>query len=127
MQFVKRTVPMPDSPLTLRAHGAMPPAGTPWELVCRDGWEWQRSGPGQVVVRVAALTDDQAQVVQEWIERIKDPGVWWAVSRELHSPGGSPEVSSTLAAYPWLEQVFPVLLEASTEGAPPPPPGPSGA
>ncbi|MDQ3700543.1 MAG: hypothetical protein M3442_06430 [Chloroflexota bacterium] len=126
MQFVKRTVPMPDAPLMLRALAPNGTAGAPWELICRDGWEWQRPGPGQVVVRVAALSDDQAQVVQEWIERIKDPGMWWAVSRELHSPGGSPEVSSTLAAYPWLEQVFPVLLEASTEGAPPPPPSTPG-
>lgn len=115
---------MPDSPLSLRTLGSGMPGefGEQWELVCRDGWEWQHQGPNQVVVRVVTLTADQAAVVQHWLERIKDPAAWWAVSRELHSPGGSTEVANAIATNPWLEQVFPVLLEASTEGAPPPPP-----
>ncbi|HEX2032818.1 MAG TPA: hypothetical protein VHS99_01415 [Chloroflexota bacterium] len=124
MTFARRTVPLPPASLQLRPLGSAQPGGLDeqWELMCRDGWDWQQSGPNQVLVRVAILSSDQAAIVQEWIERIKDPAVWWAVSRELHSPGGSSEVSDVLSAEPWLEQVFPVLLEASTEGAPPPPP-----
>jgi hypothetical protein len=72
---------------------------------------------------VATLSADQATVVGDWIERIKDPAVWWAVSRELQAPDSAPEVAAALAAYPWLTEVLPVLLEASTEGSPPPPPG----
>jgi hypothetical protein len=116
-------VPQPDVSVALKPLGAE--AG-PWELIIRDGWEWQRSGAGQVVVRVATLSADQAEVVQGWIERIKTPAVWWAVSREIHSPGGSPEVAGALATDPWLAQVLPPLLEASTEGAPPPPPANGG-
>lgn len=115
-------MPMPAGPVTLtEVTGPDGPTGR-WELICRDGWEWRHSGPGQVIVRVAALSADQAVVVQDWIERIKDPAVWWAVSRELQAPESEPEVYQALAAAPWLSQVLPVLLEASTEGAPPPPP-----
>jgi hypothetical protein len=123
--FERRTVPKPPAPITLRPLG---PAGgngpdERWELICRDGWEWQSGGPGLVAVRVATLSGDQATVVGDWIERIKDPAVWWAVSRELQAPDSAPEVAAALAAYPWLTEVLPVLLEASTEGSPPPPPG----
>jgi hypothetical protein len=112
---------LPDSPLTLCSVGGNA-AGEQWELICRDGWEWQRAAGQQVMVRTATLSADQAMVVREWIERIKDPAAWWAVSRELHSPDSSPEVAQALALAPWLAQVFPLLLEASTEGSPPPPP-----
>lgn len=115
---------VPDTSLSLRSIGT-DAAGEQWELICRDGWDWQRSGRDQVLVRVATLSSEQALVVQDWVERIKSPAVWWAVSRELQSPDSSPEVSRALSAYPWLTQVFPVLLEASSEGAPPPPPPPS--
>jgi hypothetical protein len=124
VQFERRTVPRPQSSIVLRPLDPDAPDSAPWELVCRDGWEWRNSGaPGQVIVRVATLGSHQALVLQDWIERIKEPAVWWAVSRELQSPGVSPEVSATLAAEPWLNQVLPVVLEASTEGVPPPPPG----
>ena len=93
-----------------------------WELICRDGWEWRQVSPGKVAVRVAALTGEQAHMVQEWVLRLKEPAFWWATSRELTSPGSSPEVGDALARAPWLVRVLPVLLEASTEGAPPPPP-----
>jgi hypothetical protein len=91
-------------------------------LICRDGWEWRQLSPGKVAVRVAALSGDQAQAVMEWIDRLKNPAFWWATNRELLSPGTSPEVGDALARAPWLTEVLPVLLEASTEGAPPPPP-----
>jgi hypothetical protein len=122
MEFARRTMPMPAGPVTLTE--AVGPDGLTgrWELICRDGWEWREAGPGQVLVRVAALSADQAAIVQNWIERIKDPAVWWAVSRELQAPESEPEVYQALTASPWLSQVLPVLLEASTEGAPPPPP-----
>jgi hypothetical protein len=123
--FVRRAVPLPAHPLALRplASGAAEEsaAADRWELVCRDGWEWQRRDGDLVLVRVATLTADQAAVVQDWIERIKRPAAWWAVSRELHSPGTSPEVGRALAEAPWLAEVLPALLEASCEGAPPPP------
>lgn len=92
-----------------------------WELVCRDGWEWRRSAQGQYAARAASLTALQAPVVQEWIENLRDPAVWWAVSRELSTPNSSPEVAEVLRTSPWLTQVFPVLLEACVDGAPPPP------
>jgi hypothetical protein len=78
-----------------------------------------------VVVRAAALSGEQAQIVGEWIERLKEPGVWWAVSRELQEPDSAPEVAQAVADHPWLTQVFPVLLEASVDGSPPPPPSPA--
>lgn len=137
--FVRRVVPRPESPLVLRpqpvagsapeddhlgASGSGVGAAESWELICRDGWEWQAGGPsgsGLVYVRVAELSPAQAQVVAEWVERIKTPAIWWAVSRELLAPGSSPEVARAIQADPWLTEVLPVLLEASTEGAPPPP------
>ena len=101
-------------------------AGTPdeqWELQCREGWEGRQSGaPDQGLVRVATLTPLQAQMVQGWLERIKDPAQWWAVSRELQSPDSAPEVARELRAAPWLTELLPALLEASTDGSPPPPP-----
>ncbi len=75
-----------------------------------------------MLVRVVTLTAEQARIVQDWLERIRDPAVWWAVSRELQAPESAPEVAQALRASPWLAQVLPVLLEASTEGSPPPPP-----
>jgi hypothetical protein len=122
IQFERRTVPRPAAPAVLVAVGGGGGATDRWELVCRDGWEWREVKPGQVAVRVAPLSADQAQVVQDWLTRLKQPTVWWAVSRELNSEGSSPEVGQAMAANPWLSQVLPVLLEASTEGAPPPPP-----
>ena len=120
--FDRRTVPQPAA--SVRLTGLGPPGTTPeqWELVCRDGWEWRQVSPGQVAVRVATLSADQALVVHDWLERLKDPGYWWATSRELHTPGTAPEVAEALARAPWLNEVLPVLLEASTDGAPPPPP-----
>ncbi len=119
--FERRTIPQPDSSLALHSLGP-PGPGEQWELVCRDGWEWQSPAAGRVVVRVATLSADQAAVVGDWIERIKDPAVWWAVSRELQAPDSAPEVAAALATSPWLSGVLPVVLEASTEGSPPPPP-----
>ena len=108
--------------MILRSLNPMGGADEPWELQCRDGWEWQSGGPGKVVVRVATLSTEQALIVQDWLRRIRDPAVWWAVSGELHSPDSAPEVAQALRTSPWLAQVLPVLLEASTEGSPPPPP-----
>ena len=127
ISFERRSIPQPPNSITLRALG---PAASgwgsdQWELICRDGWEWRASGPGQVAVRVATLNAEQAAVVEEWIDRIKDPAVWWAVSRELQSPDSDPSVAAALAAAPWLTAVLPVVLEASTEGSPPPPPAPA--
>jgi len=119
--FTRRTVPMPQSSIMLRGGDGPDGSNGPWELICRDGWEWRREGAG-VIVRVATLTPDQASVVSEWIDRIKSPAMWWAVTQELQSPESSVEVGRALDAYPWLSGVLPVLLEASTDGAPPPPP-----
>ena len=122
--FERRAVARPASPVQLVALGAPGAPADRWELICRDGWEWRQVAPGKVAVRVASLSAEQAQAVQEWLERLKDPAFWWATSRELHSPGSAPEVADALARAPWLAAVLPVLLEASTEGAPPPPPSP---
>jgi hypothetical protein len=124
--FERRTVPRPERPLTLRLLGPGGPGGPGerWELVCRDGWEWRAGGPGVVAVRVATLDATRAAVVGPWIERIKDPAVWWAVSRELQAPDSAPEVATALRGDAWLAGVLPLLLEASTEGTPPPPPPP---
>ncbi len=137
--LVRRAIPQPESPLILRprptaaptpeddhheANGSLEGEAESWELICRDGWEWQPGGPsgsGLVYVRVAELSPVQAQVVAEWVERIKTPAIWWAVSRELLAPGSSPEVARAIQMDPWLTEVLPLLLEASTEGAPPPP------
>jgi hypothetical protein len=120
--FERRDVPQPDGSLTLRSLGPMGP-GERWELVCRDGWEWRKGGPGLVTVRVATLDATRAAVVGDWIERIKEPAVWWAVSRELQAPDSAPAVAAALRTDGWLTEVLPVLLEASVEGSPPPPPG----
>jgi hypothetical protein len=120
--FERRAVPRPEAPLLLRSLGPAG-AGERWELVCRDGWEWRAGGPDLVAVRVATLDASRAAVVRDWIERIKDPAVWWAVSRELQAPDSAPAVAAALRADAWLAGVLPVLLEASTEGSPPPPPG----
>ena len=119
--FERRAVPRPDAPVLLRALGAAGTAGERWELQCRDGWEWRERGAGLVLVRVATFSPDQALVVRGWLERIKTPTVWWAVSRELQSPDSAPDVAQALRAAPWLAQVLPVLLEASSEGIPPRP------
>lgn len=109
--------------------------GSQWELQCRDGWEWRSSGgtagaggttstgADLVLVRVATVSSDQAIVLQDWLERIKSPAVWWAVSRELQSPDSAPDVAQALRASPWLAEVLPVVLEASVDGAPPRPTG----
>ncbi len=115
-------MPRPASPAVLAALGGAGGATDRWELICRDGWDWNEVKPGEVAVRVATLSADQAMVVQDWLQRLKQPTVWWAISRELNAEGSSPEVSAAIAGNPWLAQVLPVLLEASTEGAPPPPP-----
>jgi hypothetical protein len=120
--FERRTVPRPEDPLTLRSLGPVGP-GERWELICRDGWEWRAGTAGTVNVRVAILDADRAAVVGDWIQRIKEPAVWWAVSRELQAPDSAPAVAAALRADAWLAGVFPLLLEASTEGSPPPPPG----
>lgn len=117
-------MPKPASSVMLRQLGSEDgnDPNSPWELICRDGWEWRTSGPGQVAARVAVLSSVQAPVVAEWIEKLRDPATWWAVSRELAAADSSPDVSAALRMSPWLSQVLPVLLEASVEGAPPPPP-----
>ena len=123
-------VPQPASPTTLRAAGGGND-GEPerWELTCRDGWEWQRApdagGVPRVWVRRAILNPDQAYVVGQWIEQIRDPASWWQVSRALQTPESAPTVAQQIAVNPWLRDVLPAILEASTDGAPPPPPAAS--
>ena len=39
------------------------------------------------------------------------------------TPESSPTVAPALAQHPWLNSVLPAVLDASTDGAPPPPPG----
>jgi hypothetical protein len=122
-QFERRTIPQPDASIVLEPLGGQGDLSSEWELTCRDGWEWRAAGPpGHVAVRTAHLTADQAAVVREWIDRIADPGAWWGVSRELQSPDSAPEAAQALRQHPWLTEVFPVLLEASSDGSPPPPP-----
>jgi hypothetical protein len=124
LTFAKRSVPLPAASVTLLPLGAENGAGGQvgqWELVCRDGWEWQRAANGLVQARTLTLNDAQATVVREWIEKIRHPGTWWAVSRELNALDSSPEVAAALRAAPWLGKILPVLLEASVDGAPPPP------
>ena len=132
----RQAMPQPHAPTVLRAAmGAEPGGMERWELICRDGWEWQRapapSGGANgaagatapmVWVRRAVLSPDQAAVVGQFIERIRDPAAWWEVSRALQTPEGAPAVSQTIAQHPWLRDVLPAVLEASSEGAPPPPP-----
>ncbi len=118
--FAKRSVPKPDASVTLLPLGT---DGTQWELVVRDGWEWQPAANGLVQARTLVLNEAQATVVREWIDKIRHPGTWWAVSRELNALDSSPEVAAALRAAPWLGKILPVLLEASMDGAPPPPLG----
>jgi hypothetical protein len=145
----RQAMPQPEFATTLRLSGGPGDAdaagGMPerWELICRDGWEWQRApsasgasggaGTGAsssarplVWVRRAQLTPDQAAVVGQWIERIRDPAAWWQVSRALQTPESAPDVAREIAANPWLQEVLPAVLEASTDGAPPPPPRQEG-
>ena len=122
MTFARRKMPRPTESVILRPLGEAGRGGvSEWELVCRDGWEWRSEGDGMVVARSMTLNEMQAQVVRQWIEKIRVPATWWAVSRELNAQDSSPEVAAALRAAPWLEQVLPVLLEASVDGAPPPP------
>ena len=128
ISFERRSIPQPPNSITLQALG---PADFRLGLRSvgdssrRDGWEWRASGPGQVAVRVATLNAEQAAVVEEWIDRIKDPAVWWAVSLRTAVAGQRLQRRRALAAAPWLTAVLPVVLEASTEGSPPPPPAPA--
>jgi hypothetical protein len=122
--FERRAIPRPEASVIFRRLGAAAPpgaAGDRWELQCRDGWDWRSSGPGLVFVRVATFSPDQAPVVQGWVDRIKSPSIWWAVSRELQLPESAPEIAQALRTAPWLAEVFPVLLEASVDGVPPRP------
>lgn len=132
----RRVMPQPESSTSLRALLSSGEGGERWELICRDGWEWQRASSGAagaagtpaggrplVWVRSATLSADQAAIVRDWIERIRTPAVWWEVSRALQTPEGSATVSRALDANPWLRDVLLTILEASAEGAPPPPPG----
>jgi hypothetical protein len=124
IQFTRRNVPLSHASIVLQPVGSVGDVSEvvqQWELVCRDGWEWRRTGQSQVAARVAVISGMQAPVVREWIERLRDPEVWWAVSRELAAPESSPHVAAALRTSPWLAQVFPVLLEASVDGSPPPP------
>ena len=122
----RQAVPQPESPATLRIASHSDDGGPErWELICRDGWDWQRApgaGSPMVWVRRAVLSPEQATVVGHWMEQIRDPASWWQVSRALQTPESAPQVAQALAAHPWLREVLPVVLEASTEGAPPPPP-----
>lgn len=121
--FERRAIPRPVAPVMLHASGTAGTADEQWELQCRDGWDWRSNGAGLVLVRVATFSPDQALVVQGWVERLKSPATWWAVNRELQLPDSTPDVAQALRATPWLKEVLPVLLEASTEGSPPPPVG----
>ncbi len=114
-------MPQPPASVTLEESGS-----DGWLLVCRDGWDWQPAGPGQVVVRAATLSPDQGETVRVWIDKLRDPAVWWSVSREINNADSSPEVADAMRRAPWLAQVLPILLEASVDGAPPPP-GPAPA
>ena len=122
IKFERRAVTRPASSVQLIAAAHAGGGTERYELICRDGWEWRQLSPGMVAVRVATLDADQAQIVEEWLQRLRDPAFWWATSHELTSPGSSSEVGDALARTPWLAQVLPVVLEASTDGAPPPPP-----
>ena len=132
IELQRRAVPQPPSPTTLRAAVADGDGVERWELICRDGWDWQPApavagapaGAPLVWVRAADLNPDQAAVIGHWIERIRDPAAWWEVSRALQTPESAPVVAQALEANPWLRGVLPVVLEASTDGAPPPPPVP---
>jgi hypothetical protein len=131
----RSAVPQPDEPMTLRL---VPSEGglERWELICRDGWDWQRAPAPQgasngsasngnrplVWVRTAILTADQAAIMRQWLARISDPATWWDVSRALQTPEGSATFGPVLRDNPWLNVILPAVLEASTEGAPPPPP-----
>jgi hypothetical protein len=120
--FERRAIPRPAASVMLRPSGA---SGEQWELQCRDGWDWRSNGAGLVLVRVATFSPDRALIVQGWLERIKSPAVWWAVSRELHSPDSAPDVAQALRVFPWLAEVLPVVLEASMDGTPPQPTRPA--
>ena len=123
--FERRSIPLPSAPVVLSRFGVAGTSDEQWQLQCREGWDWRSGGAGLVMVRVATFSPDRAQILQDWLERIKTPSVWWAVSRELQSPDSAPEVAQALRAAPWLAQVFPVLLEASVEGVPPRPVSPA--
>ena len=129
--LLRRAVPQPDTSTSLRALPTGPEGGMErWELICRDGWDWQKaptppgggSGPPMVWVRAAILNPDQAQVVGHWLSRIRDSAVWWEVSRAMQTPESAPTVAQAMQTHPWLRDILAVMLEASTEGAPPPPP-----
>lgn len=129
--LLRRAVPQPEMSTSLRVlPQAMDGAMERWELICRDGWDWQRAptpaggsnGAPLVWVRAATLNPDQAQVVGHWLERIRNPAVWWEVSRAMQTPESAPTVAQAMQAHPWLRDILAVVLEASTEGAPPPPP-----
>ncbi|HEU5316399.1 MAG TPA: hypothetical protein VFX49_09835 [Chloroflexota bacterium] len=132
LKMQRAAVPHPGESLTLRP--APSDGGSErWELTCRDGWDWQVAPASQnaggngrptVWVRTAILTGEQAAVVRQWLDRIGDPATWWAVSRALQEPDSAPNVAPALREHPWLQTVLPAVLEASTEGAPPPPPAP---
>jgi hypothetical protein len=77
-----------------------------------------------VWVRTATLDPDQAQIVGQWLSRIRTPAAWWEVSRALQTPESAPDVARAMQIYPWLRDILATLLESSTEGAPPPPPTP---
>ena len=123
--FERRAIPRPDASVVLRPIDTAGTGSEHWELQCRDGWDWRSTGAGLVLVRVATFSADRALILQGWLERIKSPAVWWAVSRELQSPDSSPEVAQALRASPWLGEVLPVILEASMDGIPPQPAGPA--
>jgi hypothetical protein len=131
LKMQRAAVPHPGESLSLRPAPAEGGVADRWELICRDGWDWQNApapagaasaGRPTVWVRTAILTNDQATVVRQWLDRISDPGTWWAVSRALQEPDSAPTVAPALREHPWLQTVLPAVLEASTEGAPPPPP-----
>ena len=136
LKMARTAAPQPAEAMTLRLISHADAGPERWELVCRDGWDWQPApaqsngaangsaggGPGTVWVRSAILNAEQAAVVRHWLERIGDPATWWAVSRALQTPESAPNVAAALRDHPWLNAVLPVVLEASTNGAPPPPP-----
>ena len=123
--FERRSIPLPSASVVFSRSGAAGTSDEQWQLQCRDGWDWRSGGAGLVVVRVATFGADRARILEGWLERIKTPAVWWAVSRELQSAESAPEVAQALRSAPWLADVFPVLLEASVEGVPPRPVGPA--
>lgn len=129
LKMQRAAVPHPGESMSLRPAPQTDGGPERWELICRDGWDWQPApapqnagGRPTVWVRTATLTAEQAAIVRQWLDRIGDPATWWSVSRALQTPESAPNVAAAFREHPWLQAIMPAVLEASTDGAPPPPP-----